>query len=233
MKIALVGYGKMGKVIERLAVARGHEIVARIDRNSSIKEAQHADVAIEFTAPESVVNNIKSLVDLNVPLICGTTGWNTNYDDICTYVSQKNGSLVHASNFSLGVNLFFDLNQKLAQLMSGFPAYKVRMKEVHHIEKKDAPSGTAVTLHEGLSPFYGNKKWHLGTDEQTGSIPIEAVRELDVKGTHTITYRSDVDVIEIKHEAHTRDGFAIGAIIAAEWVTGKKGVFTMKDVLGL
>lgn len=223
----------MGQVIEKLAVERGHNIVARIDRDTPITSAQQADVAIEFTSPDSVINNIKSLVDLGVPLICGTTGWNNKYDDIKEYISAKNGSLVHASNFSLGVNLFFNLNEKLAQIMAGFPDYQVSMKEIHHTQKKDAPSGTAVSLHEGLSPFYSNKSWHLGTDQRQDSIPIEAVREFDVKGTHIVSYDSPIDRIEIKHEAHSREGFAIGAIIAAEWITGKKGVFTMKDVLGL
>lgn len=233
MKIAIVGYGKMGRVIERLAIDRGHEVVARIDRNTSIAQAQNADVAIEFTAPDHAVSNIKSLVDLNVPIICGTTGWNSAYDEVVRYVDAHNGSLVHASNFSLGVNLFFNLNKKLADMMSGFPDYQVRMQEIHHTEKKDAPSGTAVSLHQGLSPFYGNKKWHLGTDVREDSIAIEALREPEVKGTHTVSYDSPVDRIEIKHEAHSREGFAIGAIIAAEWITGKKGVFTMNDVLGL
>jgi 4-hydroxy-tetrahydrodipicolinate reductase len=233
MKIALVGYGKMGRVIEQLAIARGHEIVARIDQNTSITQAQDADVAIEFTAPDHAVTNIKALVDLNVPVICGTTGWNKDYNDVLSYINAHNGSLVHASNFSLGVNLFFNLNKKLAEMMSGFPEYQVSLQEIHHTEKKDAPSGTAVSLHEGLAPFYSNKSWHLGTDHRDDSIAIEALREPEVKGTHVVSYDSPVDRIEIKHEAHSREGFAIGAIIAAEWITGKKGVFTMNDVLGL
>ncbi len=233
MKIALVGYGKMGKVIERLAIDRGHEIMARIDRNTAMENAQGADVAIEFTSPDSVASNIKALVDLGVPMVCGTTGWNNKYEDICSYILNKNGSLVHASNFSLGVNLFFKLNEKLAQMMAGFSEYKVSLKEIHHIEKKDAPSGTAVSLHSGIAPYYGNKKWHLGTDLVKDSIPIEAIREMDVKGTHHVVYNSEVDTISISHEAHSRDGFALGAIIAAEWIVGKQGIFTMNDVLDL
>jgi 4-hydroxy-tetrahydrodipicolinate reductase len=233
MKIALVGYGKMGKVIERIAIDRGHEIVARIDRNTSMENAKGADAAIEFTSPDSVISNIKALVNLNIPIVCGTTGWNDKYDNVCSYISGKNGSLVHASNFSLGVNLFFKLNEKLAQMMADFSDYKVSLKEIHHIEKKDAPSGTAVSLHNGLAPYYGDKKWHLGTDPVEDSIPIEAIREMDVKGTHHVVYKSEVDTISISHEAHSRDGFALGAIIAAEWIVGKQGIFTMNDVLDL
>ncbi|PQJ18628.1 4-hydroxy-tetrahydrodipicolinate reductase [Nonlabens tegetincola] len=233
MKIALVGYGKMGKTIERLATSRGHEIVARLGRNDQMKQAQIADVAIEFTSPESVLNNLNELIKLNIPTVCGTTGWNDNLDDISNLVIKENCSLVHASNFSLGVNLFFELNKKLAAMMSTFNEYKVSMNEIHHTEKKDAPSGTAITLFEGLKDPLKKTNWSLEQTSDEQIVTIDAIREEDVKGTHSIFYSSDIDEIEIKHTAHSRDGFALGAVIAAEWIHGKKGVFTMKDVLGL
>lgn len=223
----------MGKVIERVATSRGHEICARINRNDSISNAFHADAAIEFTSPESVIGNLEQLIENNVPTVCGTTGWNANLKDISELVHDKKGQLVHASNFSLGVNLFFELNKKLAQMMSNFKEYEVHLTEIHHTEKKDAPSGTALSIFEQLQSVTGNKTWHLGTDNRPDSIGINAVREKDVKGTHVVSYANEIDRIEIKHEAHSRDGFALGAVMAAEWLLDKRGIFTMKDVLGL
>jgi 4-hydroxy-tetrahydrodipicolinate reductase len=233
MKIALLGYGKMGHAIEQVAEERGHTVVTRVGRNDSMEDITKADVVIEFTSPESAVNNLKFLIAQGIPTICGTTGWNDKLAEITALVKAKNGALVHASNFSLGVNIFFELNEKLADIMAGFPEYHVQMTEIHHLEKKDAPSGTAITLAQGLIDNSNKIAWHLGQDSTDSSIAIEALRENDVKGTHIISYKSGTDTLEIKHAAHNREGFAIGAIIAAEWIIGKKGVFTMKNVLGL
>jgi 4-hydroxy-tetrahydrodipicolinate reductase len=233
MKIALLGYGKMGKAIERIALSRGHEIVARIGKNDDITELKKAQVVIEFTSPASAVSNIKWCLNHQLPLICGTTGWNDHLDEITNEVVRLEGSLVHASNFSLGVNLFFELNKKLAQLMQPYNEYELQLEEIHHTQKKDAPSGTAVTLAEGIVEQTNYSKWHLGEEKKSLSIPVKSVRTEDVKGTHIIEYASEIDSIEIKHTAHTRDGFALGAVIAAEWVLDKKGIFTMKEVLGI
>lgn len=233
MKIGLLGYGKMGKVIERIALSRDHEIVAKIDRNDERNELLKADVVIEFTSPESVLKNLKYCISNGLPTICGTTGWNESIKEIYSLVNANNGALVHASNFSLGVNLFFELNKKLATMMSDFEDYKVSLQEIHHTEKKDAPSGTAITVAEGIIENSNFTKWHLGTSNKEDSLGIEAIREHDVKGTHVVAYDSDVDQIEITHKAHSRDGFALGAVIAAEWIQGKKGTYGMKDVLGL
>ncbi|MGB5982423.1 MAG: 4-hydroxy-tetrahydrodipicolinate reductase [Nonlabens sp.] len=233
MKIALVGYGKMGKVIERIAQSRGHEICARVSRHDDISKAYHADVVIEFTSPESVINNLIELIKNKVPVVCGTTGWNHELASISKLVEEKEGQVVYASNFSLGVNLFFELNSQLAEMMSKFKEYELHLTEVHHIEKKDAPSGTALSIFDQLKAFTGNKNWHLGTDNKEDSVAINALREKDVKGTHIVSYSNEIDMIEIKHEAHSRDGFALGAVMAAEWLLDKQGIFTMKDVLGL
>ncbi len=233
MKIGLLGYGKMGKVIERIAQERGHEIVARINRNDDKQELLKSDVVIEFSSPESAIENLKYCINKGIPIICGTTGWNNDIEEIYSLVKEQNAALVHASNFSLGVNLFFELNEKLAALMKPFKDYKLAVKEIHHTEKKDAPSGTAITLAEGIMRQTSYSEWHLGTSNKGTSVAIEALRENDVKGTHVITYDSPVDQIEITHKAHSRDGFALGAVIAAEWVIDKKGSFTMKDVLGI
>ncbi|WP_213523377.1 4-hydroxy-tetrahydrodipicolinate reductase [Nonlabens sp.] len=233
MKIALLGYGKMGKAIERIALERGHHVVTRVGRNDSMEDITKADVIIEFTSPESVMGNLTYLIPTQIPIVCGTTGWNQHIPEITKLVSQHQSSMVYASNFSLGVNIFFELNKKLAQMMSPFKEYDVKMKEIHHTEKKDAPSGTAITLFEGLSESAGKENWHLGHRLKENSLPIEAVRENDVKGTHVVSYQNEIDRIEIIHTAQTRDGFAIGSIIAAEWLINKKGIYTMKDVLGL
>ena len=233
MKIALVGYGTMGKVIERVAQDRGHEIVARISRGDDLNATRKADAAIEFTSPDSVIKNLETLIQLGVPTICGTTGWNDQLPEIKGFVEKNKGGLVHASNFSLGVNLFFELNKQLAELMNRFQEYQLHLTEIHHTEKKDAPSGTALSLFEQIAEKTVNKNWHLGSNSNEDSVGISAIREKEVKGTHIVSYESDIDTIEIKHEAHSRDGFALGAVMAAEWLQGKQGVFTMKDVLGL
>lgn len=233
MKIALLGYGKMGHAIEKIAEKRGHTVVTRVGRNDSMEDITKADVVIEFTSPESAVNNLKFLISQGIPTICGTTGWNDELEDITALVSAHKGTLVHASNFSLGVNIFFELNKKLAAMMQPFTDYDVAMTEIHHLEKKDAPSGTALTLANGIFENSDKTSWHLGQEQEDQSLPIEALREKEVKGTHIVRYSSLIDTIEITHAAHSREGFAVGAVIAAEWIAGKKGVFTMKDVLGL
>ncbi|AZQ44268.1 4-hydroxy-tetrahydrodipicolinate reductase [Nonlabens ponticola] len=233
MKIALLGYGKMGKVIDAIAQSRGHEIVARIGRNDDINQVSKAHVVIEFSTPDSVLNNINTCIDLGVPIVCGTTGWNDELSNVSYHVQEKKCGLVYASNFSLGVNLFFELNKKLARMMQKFDQYQVSMQEIHHTQKLDAPSGTAITLAEGIISNTNVQSWELGSEPQDHILPIEALREEDVKGTHIINYDSEVDQIQIKHTAHSRNGFALGAVIAAEWLMDKKGVFTMKDVLGL
>jgi len=232
MKIALLGYGKMGQTIERIAVERGHQIVLKKDEFNTYEGLSNADVAIDFSIPAVAVENISSCFYANVPVISGTTGWLNRYDEMVVLCSEKKGAFISSSNFSLGVNLFFELNEYLAKMMSKFDSYTVNMEEIHHTQKLDAPSGTAISLAKGVIENSNYSNWTLETPEST-EIHIEAKRIADVPGTHTVTYNSTVDSIEIKHTAHNRDGFALGAIIAAEWIVGKQGVFTMKDVLEL
>lgn len=236
MKIALLGYGKMGKTIEKIALERQHEIVLKQSSAPIDKDAlQEADVAIDFSIPEAAFTNITTCFQLGVPVISGTTGWLDQYERACEIAQKENGKFIYASNFSLGVNLFFQLNAHLAELMANFSDYKIDLEEIHHTEKKDAPSGTAITLAEGI--IDKNEKysaWKYPADKANNSeLPIEAKRIEDVKGTHRIAYSSTIDDIEIKHTAHTRDGFALGAIIAAEWLQKKTktGIYSMKDVL--
>jgi|SRR5690554_1482148 len=232
MKIALLGYGKMGKAIERIAVERGHEIVLKKSISDSFDGLQKADVAIDFSAPDSAVEHISECLNQGIPVISGTTGWLDDYEQIVKLCQEKNGGFIYGSNFSLGVNLFFLLNEKLAEMMSGFPEYKVEMVEVHHTQKLDAPSGTAISLANQIIQKTDYTSWQLGkTQDQT--IGIEAQRIENVPGTHSVFYKSTIDEIEIKHTAHSREGFALGAIMASEWIIGKKGIFMMKDVLGL
>jgi 4-hydroxy-tetrahydrodipicolinate reductase len=232
MKIALLGYGKMGKVIERIALERGHEIVLKKSSATSYEGIQHADVAIDFSVPESAVCNISECFATNVPVVCGTTGWLAHYEEMVKLCNDKNGSFIYGSNFSLGVNIFFELNSYLAKMMSKIEQYKVSMEEIHHTQKLDAPSGTAISLANGIIENSDYKNWTLENPEQN-QIHIEAKRIENVPGTHSVFYDSEVDQIEIKHTAHSREGFALGAVIAAEWLQHKKGVFTMKDVLSL
>jgi 4-hydroxy-tetrahydrodipicolinate reductase len=232
MKIALLGYGKMGKVIERIALERGHHIVLKKSSASSYEGIQHADVAIDFSVPESAVCNISECFATNVPVVCGTTGWLAHYDEMVKLCDDKKGSFIYSSNFSLGVNIFFELNSYLAKMISKIEQYKVSMEEIHHTQKLDAPSGTAISLANGIIENSDYKNWTLENPEQN-QIHIEAKRIENVPGTHSVFYDSEVDQIEIKHTAHSREGFALGAVIAAEWLQHKKGVFTMKDVLSL
>ncbi|MBV2166793.1 MAG: 4-hydroxy-tetrahydrodipicolinate reductase [Kaistella sp.] len=231
MKIALVGYGKMGKIIDEIATQRNHEIVAKLNESPNSENLNNADVVIEFSNPEVAFNNIKTCLENKIPVICGTTGWLDQKPEIEKIAAENNTSFLYGSNFSLGVNLFFALNEKLADLMKNFPDYNIQLEEIHHIHKKDAPSGTAISLAEGIikndNRFEG---WKLDEtrDKQLG---IFAIREDEVPGTHSVFYKSSVDEIEIKHTAYSRNGFALGAVIAAEWIQGKTGNFSMKDVL--
>jgi 4-hydroxy-tetrahydrodipicolinate reductase len=230
MKIALLGYGKMGKVIERIAMERGHEIVLKKDENNTYDGLSNADVAIDFSVPTAAVENISNCFQVNVPVVSGTTGWLEHYDHILALCHEKNGGFISSSNFSLGVNLFFEVNDYLAKIMAPYSSYSVAMEEIHHTQKLDAPSGTAISLAKGIIENSSYTNWTLDK-ATTNEIHIDAKRIADVPGTHTVTYGSEVDSIEIKHTAHNREGFALGAVIAAEWLAGKQGVFTMKDVL--
>lgn len=232
MKIALLGYGKMGKVIERIALERGHEIVLRKSSTATFEGLEKADVAIDFSVPDSAVCNISECFATNVPVVCGTTGWLEHYDEIITLCKEKNGAFIYGSNFSLGVNIFFELNAYLAKMMSNLKEYKVSMEEIHHTQKLDAPSGTAISLAEGIIANSEYTNWTMENPSEH-QIHIEAKRIENIPGTHSIFYDSVVDQIEIKHTAHSREGFALGAVIASEWLVDKKGVFTMKDVLNL
>ncbi|AEM69309.1 Dihydrodipicolinate reductase [Allomuricauda ruestringensis DSM 13258] len=232
MKIGLFGYGKMGKMIEQIAQDRGHSIVAKIDDPSQDVDYTSMDVAIDFSTPEAAFDNITNCFKNNVPVISGTTGWLDNYAEAIKICDDNKSAFIYASNFSLGVNIFFELNKHLAKMMAGLEQYKVVMEEIHHTQKLDAPSGTAITLAEGVIENTSYEKWEL---DKSGDkiIPIKSIREGMVPGTHSIAYESPVDTIEIKHEAHNREGFALGAVIASEWIHGKTGVFSMKDVLNL
>lgn len=233
MKIALVGYGKMGKIIEEIALKRGHEIVAKLNETPNSENLNNPEVAIEFSQPEVAFENIKNCLQLNVPVICGTTGWLNQKPEIEKIASENETAFLYGSNFSLGVNLFFELNEKLALLMKNFDEYQCQLEEIHHTHKKDAPSGTAISVAEGIikqNPKFNS--WKLD-ETQENELGIFAIREDEVPGTHSVFYRSEVDEIEIKHTAFNRNGFAFGAVIAAEWIQGKKGTFSMKDVLGL
>lgn len=231
MKIALVGYGKMGHIIDEIATKKGHEVVAKLNETPTAENLNNPDVVIEFSNPEVAFNNIKVCLENKIPVICGTTGWLDQKPEIEEIARQNNTAFLYGSNFSLGVNLFFALNEKLANLMKGFPKYNVQLEEIHHTHKKDAPSGTAISLAEGIIKNDDRfDAWKLD-ETQNKELGIFAIREDEVPGTHSVYYKSEVDEIEIKHTAFNRDGFAIGAVIAAEWIIGKTGNFTMKDVL--
>ena len=230
MKIALLGYGKMGKIIEKLAVKKGHTIVSRINQYSSKEEILKADIAIEFSTPQAAVSNIKFCLENDIPIVSGTTGWLAHYDKMIKLCENRNGSFIYASNFSIGVNLFFSINEYVSNLMKPWKDYQVSIEEIHHTKKLDAPSGTGITLAEEIVKNSDKKNWNLN-EEADDTIKITAKRMDEVKGTHIINYDSNIDTISIKHEAHSRDGFALGALLAAEWLADKKGIFTMKDVL--
>ena len=232
MKIALVGYGKMGKIIDEISQSRGHEVVARLKETPNRESLKDADVVIEFSNPEAAFENIKVCLENKIPVICGTTGWLDKKPEIERIAAEQNSAFLYGSNFSLGVNLFFAINEKLAKLMNNVDEYECQLEEIHHIHKKDAPSGTAISIAEGIIENSKYEAWKLG-ETKDKELGIFAIREDEVPGTHSVFYRSEVDEIEIKHTAFNRNGFALGAVIAAEWIVGKQGVFSMKDVLGL
>ena len=233
MKIALLGYGKMGKVIEKIAIDRGHEVVLKIDKGLTDFDLRIADVAIDFSVPTAAVDNISMALNQNVPVISGTTGWLDSFEEIKILCKKTNGAFIYASNFSLGVNLFFELNRVLATLITPFEDYSVQIEETHHTQKQDAPSGTAITLAEGIVKESSFEGWTLSPETAPNKIEIKAKRIEHVPGTHKINYSSDNDSIEITHTAHNRYGFGLGAVVAAEWIIGKKGIFTMKDILNI
>ena len=268
MRIALIGYGKMGHIIEQLGKQLGHEfpVIIDLDNRDELRSGKlaAADVAIEFTIPASAPANMEACMDAGIPVVCGTTGWNKHLREVEDYCRQKNGGLFHASNFSIGVNILFALNRQLARIMNSFPQYRVEMEETHHIHKLDAPSGTAITLAEQIVDELDRiGKWELAGPESgdpaengngsgkksgdgtgigtgatgatgaTGVVPVRAIREGEVKGRHTIQYHSEVDSITLTHDARSREAFATGALMAAEFMAGKKGIYSMKDLLGL
>ncbi len=236
MKIGIIGYGKMGKELERVAIERGHEVVLKISSENvhefNFDNLKNIDVAIEFTNPEFAVNNINICLSSNTPIVVGTTGWYGNFEEVKNCVAQNEGTLLYATNCSIGVNLFFKLNKYLAKLMNNNKEYEVRIEETHHTQKIDAPSGTAITLAEGIIENRNEKDcWIKGESAHKNQLSVLSHRIENMPGTHEIKYTSAIDDIEIKHTAHNRKGFAIGAIIAAEYIKDKKGIFTMEDVL--
>lgn len=240
MKIGLAGYGKMGKIIEEIAIDRGHQILFKSNSvfPMNSKDIDSVDVVIEFTKPDLAVKHIKEVIAQDTPIVVGTTGWNQQFDEVKSLVAEKQGALIYASNFSIGVNIFFKLNEKLSELMAKQSDYQVAIDEIHHTQKADSPSGTAISLANGIlenNETYNS--WVCGDGELPqkveGQIGVAAHRIPDVPGTHTVSYNSDIDLISITHQAHNRRGFALGAIIAAEWIVGKKGLFTVNDLLSI
>jgi 4-hydroxy-tetrahydrodipicolinate reductase len=233
MKLALLGYGKMGKAIEKIALERGHSIAYILDKEIENGNLSDSEVAINFSVPSAAVSNIKSALDLKIPVVCGTTGWLDQFQSIKAYTHKKESAFLYASNFSIGVNLFFKINAQVAQLLTPHKeTYQAKIKEIHHIHKLDAPSGTAITMAEALIKENIYNQWELnGTNSK--HLAIESVREGEVPGTHSITYTSKIDSIQLIHEAFNRDGFALGALIASEWIKGKKGIYSMQDVLNI
>ena len=237
MNIALIGYGKMGKAIEEIALAKDHQVVLKIDEDNlqdfTRENISEADVAIEFTHPASAFRNLEKCFEFGIPVVCGTTGWLEKLQEAKQICTSKNGCFLYASNFSIGVNIFFELNRKLAELMRNHSEYDVQLLEVHHTQKKDAPSGTAITLAEQvLSTIKRKTRWVNRPSSNTSDLVILSERKDPAPGTHKVSYSSEVDDIEIIHTAHSRKGFAGGAVLAAEFVAGKEGIYSMKDVLG-
>lgn len=238
MKIALIGYGKMGKAIEQLAIERGYEIILKVDFDNAKtwtnEQLKQADVAIEFTNPESAISNLTRCFECGVPVISGTTGWLEKMEEVKNACKELDGGFFYASNFSIGVNLFFKLNKILAKMMEAYDSYDISLEEIHHTQKLDAPSGTAITLAEGLLEHISRKsKWVKESTNQENELPIFSKRIEHVPGTHSINYNSEIDSIEIKHTAHSRLGFAKGALMAAEWMKNRKGVYGMEDLLNV
>jgi len=235
MKIAILGYGKMGKVIEEIALKRGHSIALKVNQTNLDFDREllsDCDVAIEFSSPESAVDNINKCFETNIPVVVGTTGWYAQFNTVQERCVSENKALLHATNFSVGVNIFYEINKKLATLMDANSQYDVEVEETHHTQKLDAPSGTAISIAEGIIDNMDRKdSWKNDRIVSTNELAIESIRTENVPGTHVVKYESEIDFIEIKHEAKNRNGFAFGAVLAAEYIRGKKGVFTMKDVL--
>lgn len=238
MKVALLGYGKMGKTIEKILLDRGHQVVLIIDKDNladlQTSTLSKAEVAIEFTNPESAISNLTACFEAGVPVVCGTTGWLQEKAYIEKVCKEFNGGFIYASNFSIGVNIFFEINKLLAKLIANHPSYDVKITEIHHTAKVDAPSGTAITLAEQvLAQLPHKNKWINDAKGSANEIAIESIRTDPAPGTHSVSYTSAIDDIEIKHTAHTREGFALGAVLAAEFLAGKQGIYTMREVLGL
>lgn len=232
MKILLVGYGKMGKAIEQVALQRGHQIAGRVDVGDTDTIAAGADVAIEFTQPGAAIDNISKCLASGIPVVCGTTGWLEQLDQVKELVRKYDGTFFYASNYSLGVNIFFKVNEYLAKLMASQQNYHVSVDETHHTQKKDAPSGTAITIAEGIIKYLPWKRsWVNETNENPEKLVINSFRIDPAPGTHSVKYKSAIDDIEITHTAHSRDGFALGAVLVAEWLKGRKGTYTMNDFL--
>jgi 4-hydroxy-tetrahydrodipicolinate reductase len=236
LNIGLIGYGKMGKTIEKLAIKKNHEIILRISSKEalelSIPNLKALDVAIEFSRPESAIDNLRILANKRIPTICGTTGWIESYNDIKNLFIENNTPFLYASNFSVGVNILFEINKKLAKMMNRFSEYNVEIMESHHIEKKDAPSGTAITIAEQILENIDRKNdWQNSKSTDSSLLDIESVREADVKGYHEINYVSAIDKISLSHEAYSREGFAMGALLSAEWIVGKTGIYQFADVM--
>lgn len=238
MKLALIGYGKMGKIIERIALERGHTVIGKASTTQPIDtlDFSKVDVAIEFTTPTFVVNHIEYCLEHETPIVVGTTAWSEHLDYVKTLVEQKNGAILYASNFSIGVNIFFDINKRLAKLMANHSEYTPSLEETHHVHKLDAPSGTAVTIANDMMLENDHiRSWKLGEGTppvvQDGQLAVTSYRKPDVPGTHVVTYESPIDSIQLSHTAHSREGFALGAVIAAEFLQGKKGTYTMQDVI--
>lgn len=238
MNIALLGYGKMGKAIEKIAIAQGHEIKLKVARDSSYS-LKEIDVAIDFSVPEMATTHLRNCLEAGIPVVSGTTGWLEDYTQITDLCTSKNGSFLYASNFSIGVNLFFEINKKVAEIMAPIQGFEISMEEIHHTQKLDAPSGTAITLAEDIIAQGAHSSWKSvdatnESIENTNSIiPILSKRIGEVPGTHSVQYKSPIDTITLSHEAHSREGFAQGAVLAATWLVGKKGVFSMRDVLNI
>ncbi len=239
MKIALIGYGKMGKAVEACALDRGHQVVLKIDAGNkndfTDANMKQCDVAIEFTSPDSALDNIEKCFNAGLPLVCGTTGWYDHLEEVKNSCRIKNAAFIYASNFSIGVNIFFAVNQYVAKLMNAYPDYNVSIEETHHLQKLDKPSGTAITLaNDILKQIQSKKNWKLANGEiNPGELSIVSKREPEVVGTHVVAYTSAIDEITIKHKANNRHGFAQGAVHAAEWLIGKRGFYEMRDMLGL
>ena len=236
MKIALFGYGKMGKEIEEIALQRGHEVALKIDINNaetfSKEELKKCDTAIEFSTPHTVIANMNKCFDTGVPIVVGTTGWYDKADEMKKICKEKNGCLFYSSNFSVGVNVFFKVNEYLAKMMNNYPEYKISIEEIHHIHKLDSPSGTGISLaNQVIQNIPKKTKWVNAETEKENELEIISKRENEVPGTHTVKYISAIDNIEIMHKAHSRKGFALGAVLAAEFVKDKKGVYDMNDLL--